>query len=96
MTGSMRWETPPPPGHGYRWPELAEQLRANPDEWLLVFEDGPVSVINAIRQASIAVLTPIRMRKDTHPGFEVRTRNNRVGPPKTADFYLRWYSGEEQ
>ena len=89
MTGPT-WEAPPPPGHGYDWPAIAEQLRANPTEWLRIFEDGPVSVVNAIRQATIAPLTPVHRPGEPGGGFEVTTRNNKQGPPRIATMYLRW------
>jgi hypothetical protein len=91
MTGGMAWETPPPTGR-YNWPEVARQLRAHPGEWLRVFDDGPVSAVNAIRQGEVQWLTPVRpsRKQVTHAGFEVRTRNNRPGPPKICTLYLRW------
>ena len=96
MTGGMTWETPPPTGR-YNWPEVARQLRANPGEWLKVFDEGPVSAVNAIRQGEVQWLTPVRpgRRPVTYEGFEVRTRNNKPGPPKTCTLYLRWMNEGE-
>ena len=94
MTGGMSWESPPPTGHGYDWAAIAGQLRARPNEWLKVFDDGPLSIINAIRQAQIAALRPA-FRPGVESGIQVRTRNNQPGPPRTATMYLRWATVEE-
>ena len=94
MTAGMEWETPPP-ASTYDWHEVAGTLRAHPGQWLKVFDEGPVSIVNAIRQQTISALTPLW--RDSHPeigGFEVTTRNNVVGPPRTATLYLRWIEGE--
>ena len=93
MPEGMTWETPPPPSHGYDWVEIARELRANPTAWLKVFDEGPVSIVNAIRQAQVAALTPVRPsrgRPGYAEGFEVRTRNNKSGPPRICTLYLRW------
>lgn len=92
MTSTMAWENPPPNGR-YDWAAIAAELRANPNQWLKVFEDGPISVVNAVRLGVVA-LQPLRPRHEDTPGFEVRTRNNKPGPPRTADLYLRWYQPE--
>lgn len=89
MTGGMTWETPPPSTR-YDWAAIARELRAHPGDWLKVFDEGPVSAVNAIRQSSVAALTPIRRLRETHAGFEVRTRNNVSGPPRICTLYLRW------
>jgi hypothetical protein len=91
MPKGMEWEDPPPVSR-YRWNEVAEELKTNPGEWLKVFDEGPVSVANAIRQGEVSTLTPVRpnRRKVTHEGFEVRTRNNDAGPPRVCTLYLRW------
>ena len=94
MDTRMEWEEPPL-NTPYDWPAVARQLREHPDQWLLVFTNGPISTVNAIRQGSIVVLTPIRRRSDHWPGFEVMTRNNKTGPPRTGDLYLRWATGRE-
>lgn len=94
MTGGMAWESPPPPHHGYDWGEIARSLRANPHEWLRVFDSGPVSIVNAIRQGSIAALTPV-IKAGYAGGFEVRTRNNSSGPPRVCTLYLRFVPTQE-
>lgn len=94
MNKGMTWESPPPPAGGsYDWEEVAANLRANPNQWLRVFEDGPVAVANAIRQQQIVALRP-RRNADNAVGFEVRTRNNKPGPPKTCTLYLRYVQPE--
>ena len=101
MTGTMTWEAPPPPASGtgsgaYNWPDIARQVRAKPGEWLRVFENGPISIVNAVRQGSMTAINPTRRLTDKHAGFEIRTRNNKAGPPKTADLYLRWWDPESE
>lgn len=91
MSNGMAWEAPPPARGGIDWAAITTELRANPNEWLRVFEDGPISVINALRQNSVSAVSPVRPRNQEVEGYEVMTRNNKPGPPKTADLYLRWY-----
>jgi hypothetical protein len=95
MNGGMVWEEPPPAGR-YDWEDIAARLQERPGDWLKVFDDGPVSVVNAIRQAEVSTLTPVRPARGgaTYAGFEVRTRNNKQGPPRTATLYLRWVEEE--
>jgi hypothetical protein len=87
---AMQWETPPRPSHGYDWADIARDLRANPNRWLKVFEAGPVSIVNAIRQASITALQPIHRPGRDGYGFEVKTYNNSLERPRTCTLYLRW------
>lgn len=94
MARRPRWESPPPNG-SHDWTAIADQLRARPNQWLMLGEDSPIGVVNALRQDSIRAIHPIKRRKDTHEGFEVMTRNNKTGPPKTADLYLRYFVPEE-
>jgi hypothetical protein len=96
MTTGMTWESPPPSGR-YDWPRIARELRDHPGEWLKVFDEGLVSAVNAVRQGEVQALTPVRpgRRTVTHEGFEVRTRNNKAGPPKTCTLYLRWMNEGE-
>lgn len=84
-------EDPPPKRSTYDWEGIAEQLRAEPGEWFKVFERGRISVVNAIRNDSIAALP--------RSEFEVQTRNNIREDPefdgaRTCSLYLR-YIGEE-
>lgn len=86
---AMRWEEPPMAGE-YDWSEISAQLRSRPNDWLLVFEDGPVSVVNAIRQEKVSLLTPIHRRPGDGSGFQVRTRNNTNTRPRRCTMYLRY------
>jgi len=94
----LTWEDPPPPARSpVDWPDIARQLRARPGEWLKVFDEGPVSAVNAVRQGEVQWLTPVRPGRKvvTYEGFEVRTRNNKPGPPKVCTLYLRWMNEGE-
>ena len=80
------WERPSPSRHGYDWNSIAAQLKARPGEWLKVFEDGPTSVVNGIRNGNVKALRP-------DDGFESTTRNNKRAEgdrKKTCDLYLRY------
>jgi hypothetical protein len=88
------WEAPPPSPSGFDWTAIAQALRENPEQWLKLFDSGPASVVNAIRQGSIRALRPMVLRGG-RGGFEVRTTENRPGPPRTATCYLRYVPGEE-
>jgi hypothetical protein len=80
------WERPSPSRHGYDWDTIAAQLKARPGEWMKIFEEGPTSVANGIRQGHVKQL----MRAD---GFETTTRNNKKATetsPKTCDLFIRY------
>lgn len=95
MVDQPVWETPSPGTRsGYDWASLAQQLRERPNAWLRVFEQGPVSVANSIRQGEIRALTPVHRTGRTTHGFEVRTRNNRRTTPRTCSLYLRYVPEE--
>lgn len=87
-TEGVVWENPPG-GPQYDWVSLANMMRERPNEWLKIFTQGRTSVANAIRQGSVG---------DVHPtlGFEVMTRNNKRGTPRTCDLYLRYNPDKEQ
>lgn len=90
MEIGVAWEQPSPSRHGYDWEAIARALREHPGEWLKVFEGGPTSVVNGIRNGNVRQLR----RED---GFEITTRNNRPATPddvKTCDLYLRYVKGE--
>ena len=88
----IEWADPPPArGSSYDWEGIAAVLRARPGEWAKVFERDRTSVVNAIRNDSIAAL-PLDQ-------FEVKTRDNRRSDPeldgaRTCSLWLR-YIGEE-
>lgn len=90
------WESPPRPGNTgrYDWQEIADQLQDNPGRWLRVFEEGPASIPNMIRQEQVRALRPVR--RDGAAGFEVRTRNNKRTIPPTCSLYLRWVAQDEE
>lgn len=86
--GSMVWASPPPADRGkYDWSAIAQHLREHPGEWLRVFEDGPTSTANTVRQGDVSVLLP-------RDGFEVTTRNNTRYPRRRCTLYLRWVPPE--
>lgn len=78
---SVEWETPNRPR--YDWAAIAEQLRSQPMEWGKVFENGPTSTVNAVRQGNVRHVRP-------DDGFEVRTTNNVREPERRCSFYLRF------
>lgn len=87
--GDMVWASPPPADRGrYDWPAIAMHLRDHPGEWLRIFEEGPTSTANAIRQGDVHALSPM-------DGFEVTTRNNVRYPRRRCSLYLRWMPEEE-
>lgn len=84
----VKFGDPPPSAQGnhlYDWSAIADQLRARPEEWALVFTDDRNSLVTAIRLDGIAAL-----RKSK--GFQVRTRNNKrpEGLPRTCDLWMRY------
>lgn len=83
----LTWEAPKPRTK-YDWPAIAERLRAKPMEWGNLFKQGPVSVVNAIRQGAVAELHP-------NLGFEVTTENNHREAPRLADLYIRYNPEKE-
>ena len=87
------WEEPPPESRSrnkYDWENIAHQLRSRPNHWAKVFDDGPTSVVNAIRQRKVTHLDPAM-------GFQVRTRNNVRTPVRSCTLYMRYVPpGEEE
>lgn len=69
--------------HKYDWSAIADDLRADPNQWHLIFEQDRSSVAHAVRQGSIAAVRP-------SDGFEVTTRNNTRGSPRLCDLYLMY------
>lgn len=95
MVDKPVWEQPPVGTRsGYDWTEIARQLRSRPNEWLRIFEMGPTSIANSIRQGEIRALTPVHRHGRTNGGFEVRTRNNQRGAPRRCSLYLRYVPEE--
>jgi hypothetical protein len=84
MTSVLEWEEPPlKRGSAYDWGQIAQALESKPMKWAKVFDRGPTSTANAIRQDSVTALL------STH-GFEVRTANNTREPHRTCTLYLRY------
>lgn len=67
----------------YDWSKIAKKCKANPGEWLLIFTEDKTSYVTAIRINGIKALRP-------GDGFEVRTRNNKRGTPRTCELWLRY------
>lgn len=85
------WEAPPVGTRsGYDWASISDQLRERPGDWMRVYERGPTSIANSIRQGEIRALTPVHRSGRTEFGFEVRTRNNIRGTPRMCSLYLRY------
>jgi len=85
------WEAPPVGTRsGYDWVDIAAQLVSRPNQWMRVFELGPTSLANSIRQGEVRALTPVHRAGRTKGGFEVRTRNNQRGTPRRCSLYLRF------
>lgn len=82
MSGQMTWEDPPEK-HPYDWVAISERLKKNPGRWLKIFDRDRHSLATAIRLEGIAALRP-------SDGFEVKTRNNVRGEPRTCTLYLRY------
>lgn len=72
--------------------EQAEQLKARPGDWALVFEGVSQSTGNNVRKGTLAAFRP-------EGAFEVATRNQRrpddgVGD-SVVDVYVRYVGGSE-
>lgn len=77
----------------YDWSTIADQLRANPNEWALVFEQDRASVVHTIRRGQITALRPVwseRPDDELAEGFEITTRNNTRGETRMCDLYMRF------
>lgn len=79
----------PPNQPKFDWEVIAEKARANPGQWGKVFDNERISLVEAIRQGSIAALRPA-------DGYEIATRNNKrvTGEDgkerRTCTLYLRY------
>lgn len=82
-----RWEEAPPPRRGgYDWTGIAKKLRARPGKWMLVAEQKPRSVQEAVNRGRIRTL-----RDDPNWTYRCETRN--TTDRKTADI---WMSAERK
>ena len=66
----------------YDWAAIADQLRASPGDWFLIFEGGPASTAGAVRAGKMKALPPEE--------FEVLTSNNTRTSPRTCDMRMRY------
>lgn len=73
----------------YRWPEVAEALRANPMEWAVVHRDIPASQVWSVQQGRVRAVHPSL-------GFEAKGRETYRPPgestPRTAGQLLMRYN----
>jgi hypothetical protein len=56
-------------GQSYDWSAIADDLRARPRDWALIFEADRHSLVSAIRNGGISALAPVQ-------GFRSATANN--------------------
>jgi hypothetical protein len=74
----------------YDWVAIAERCKAQPGEWLLVFEGDRRSIAVAVREQSVTTVTADK-------GFESTTRNNKAKEvPPVCDLYLRYVPANDQ
>lgn len=66
----------------YDWAAIADQLREDPGEWFLIFENGPASTAGAVRAGHMVALPPEE--------FEVQTSNNVRTSPRTCTMHMRY------
>jgi hypothetical protein len=78
----VSWEEPPSKETRYDWSAIAAQLRERPMEWAKIFECDRTSLATAIRIDGIKALPTSE--------FDVRTRNNKRGEPRTCTMFLRY------
>lgn len=77
----VEW-TEPPPHTRFDWYAVADQMREKPNEWARVFTDGPVSLVNSLRQG-VQALPPEE--------FKFRTsNNNKTARPRTCDLWIMY------
>lgn len=81
----------PSSGRGkYNWEAIAERCKAQPEEWLLVYEQDRRSIAVAVRQQSVTKMTEAA-------GFEVTTRNNKTDvEPNVCDLWVRYVPAKDQ
>lgn len=78
----------PPARVKYDWEAIADQLRASPGEWFLVFEKGPKSVAQSIIQGDTKALAGAE--------FETRTANNTRETPRTCTLWVRYVPANQR
>jgi hypothetical protein len=87
----MTFEDPPPVQTGkYDWPSIAQKVKAQPMQYLKVFDDDRHSFTVSVRQGSVTSLHPDK-------GFEVSTRNNHVEDGRRmCAMYLRYNPSKDR
>lgn len=78
----VRPSEPPERPVKYDWAAIADQLRAEPGVWHLIFEKGPASTAGAVRAGHMVALPPDE--------FEVQTSNNVRTSPRTCTMHMRY------
>lgn len=80
-------EVPTQARRSYPWREIAEQLRARPEDWALVLEDLPSSVVWAVNQGRVLPVHPDR-------GFRTKARKTKrksdERPAWTGELYMAY------
>lgn len=81
----LKWVEPPTnKGPHGKWAEIADELRARPNEWALVASQASLSYSSALRSGSAPGWT--------RGEFEVRTVGNDVSRTR-GDIYARYIGG---
>jgi len=78
----VAWEEPPTVTRP-TWSAVADELRANPLEWMKVYANGKTSWAEAIRKGHVSALNPSL-------GFEFSTSNNTRDTPRRCTMYARY------
>lgn len=89
----IRREEPPPERKTYDWTTIADQLRNDPGEWYLIYEQDRASLAHAIRNDAISAMQPVVRKsgpRERTDGFELRTVNNTRGNPRMCDLFMRY------
>lgn len=74
----------------YNWEEIAARCKAQPGEWLLVYEQDRRSIAVAVRQQSVTTMAADK-------GFESTTRNNKGdAEPPLCDLWVRYVRAQDQ
>jgi hypothetical protein len=74
----------------YNWEAIAARCKAQPDEWLLVYEQDRRSIAVAVRTQHVSKVTEAA-------GFESTTRNNKTDvDPSVCDLYIRYVRSKDQ
>lgn len=77
---------PPEPARRYDWEAIAEELRADPNEWHLVFTQDRHSLVIAINKGNIAAFN-----KSNEFHVKTRANANRNGDgPRMCDLYMQY------